>query len=107
MNVEAIIAETYLPVLQLLNLKKDDIVVFSKNGTSSSAKVYINKKEKFAAIAGISNNRKAIQIQTNIDHEKMETLEILKELREEREEKIREQNEKIARLLETKDEILN
>ena len=106
MNVEAVIAETKLSIQQLLNLKKDDVVVFNKNATSSSAKIYINKKEKFSSIAGVSNNRKAVQIQSNVDHEKMETLEKLKELREAREEKLRIQNEKIARLLETKDEFI-
>jgi len=106
MNVEAIIAETKLTVQELLNLKKDDVIVFNKNATSSSAKVYINKKEKFDTIAGVSNNRKAVQILTNVDHEKMETLEKLRILREEREEKQRIQNEKIARLLETKDEFI-
>ena len=84
MNVDAVIAETQLSIQQLLNLKKDDVIIFNKNATSSSAKIYINKKEKFSSVAGISNNRKAIQIQANVDHEKMETLEKLKVLREER-----------------------
>jgi flagellar motor switch protein FliM len=106
MEVEAILAETRLPILELLNLKVDDVIVFNKNATSSSAKVYINKKEKFAAISGISNNRKAVQIQTNVDHEKMETLEKLRILREEREENEKIQKEKIARLIETKNEFI-
>jgi flagellar motor switch protein FliM len=106
MEVEAVLAETQLTILELLNLKKDDVIIFNKNATSSSAKVYINKKEKFASVAGISNNRKAVQIQTNVDHEKMETLENLKILREEREENERIQKEKIARLLETKNEYI-
>jgi len=106
MEVEAVIAETMIPILNLLNLKKGDVVLFNKNATSASANVYVNKKEKFASIAGISNNRKAVQIQTNLDHEKMETLEKLRILREEREEAIRLQHEKIAKLLETKDEFI-
>jgi flagellar motor switch protein FliM len=106
MNVEAIIAETQLSIQQLLNLKKDDVIIFNKNGTSSTAKVYINKKEKFISIAGVSQNRKAVQIQSNIDHEKMETLEKLKLLREDREEKLQMQNERIAKLIETKSEFI-
>jgi len=106
MDVEAVLAETTLPILDLLNLKKDDVIVFNKNATSSSAKVYINKKEKFASIAGISNNRKAVQIETNVDHEKMDTLEQLKNLREDREEKEKLKREQIARLIETKDEYI-
>jgi len=106
MNVDAIIAETHLSIQELLNLKKDDVVIFNKNATSSSAKIYINKKEKFSSVAGVSNNRKAIQIQSNIDHEKMETLEKLKQFREERIEKQRKQNEQIARLLDTKSDFV-
>ena len=106
MNVDAVIAETQLSIQQLLNLKKDDVIIFNKNATSSSAKIYINKKEKFSSLAGISNNRKAIQIQANVDHEKMETLEKLKVLREERIEKQKLQNEQIARLLDTKNEFI-
>jgi len=106
MNVEAIIAETNLSVKDILNLKKDDVVLFNKNANSSSAKIYINKKEKFASIAGVSSNRKAIQINTNVDHEKMDTLEKLRIFREERDVFEKEKNEKIARLIETKDEYL-
>lgn len=106
MNIDAIIAETKLSVRELLKLKQDDVVVFNKNATSSSAKVYVNKKEKFATIAGISNNRKAVQIQTNVDHEKMETLEKLKVFREEREENEKLQRERIAKLIESKNDIL-
>ena len=106
MNVEAVIAETHLSVKDLLNLKKDDVILFNKNGTSSSAKIYINKKEKFAAIAGVSSNRKAIQINTNVDHEKMETLEKLRLFREERDVIEKDKNEKIARLIETKNDYI-
>ena len=106
MNVEAVIAETNLSVKDILNLKQGDIILFNKNATSSSAKIYINKKEKFASLAGVSSNRKAVQIKTNIDHEKMDTLEKLKTFREERDIKEKEKNEKIARLLETKDEYI-
>lgn len=106
MNVEAVLAETFLSVKDILNLKKDDIILFNKNATSSSAKIYINKKEKFASFSGVLNNRKAVQIQTNVDHEKMETLEKLKNFTEEREIKQKEKNEQIAKLLETKGEFI-
>ena len=106
MNVEAVIAETNLSVKDILNLKKDDIILFNKNATSSSAKIYINKKEKFASIAGVSHNRKAIQINTNVDHEKMETLEKLRIFREERDVIEKDKDEKIARLIETKNEYI-
>jgi len=106
MSVEAIIAETNLSVKEILNLKEDDIIIFNKNATSASAKIYINKKEKFASISGLSNNRKAVQILTNVDHEKMDTLEKLKEFREERDVKLKEQNEKIAKLIETKSDFV-
>jgi flagellar motor switch protein FliM len=106
MNVEAVVAETNLSVKDILNLKKDDIIIFNKNSTSSSAKIYINKKEKFASIAGVSHNRKAVQIQTNVDHEKMETLDKLKIFREERDIKLEEKNKKIKKLLETKSEFI-
>ena len=107
MFVEAIIAETNMNVKEILSLKKDDIIVFNKDSRSKMAKVYINKKEKFATEIGIYNNRKAVKILYNIDHEKMQTLEKLKEIREQREKKEKEAREKIAKLLETKDEILN
>lgn len=102
MHVEAIIAETYLHAKDILNLTEGNVILFNKNSTSSSAKVYINKKDKFAALSGIMNNRKAIKIISNVDHEKMETINKLKEFREERETKQQEYNEKIARLIETK-----
>jgi len=104
MNIEAILAETELPIKELLNLKEDDIIVFSKNATSASTKVYINKKEKWSGVAGSSNNRKAVQIQSNIDHEKMETLASLKALEKERSEKQKKANEAIAKLIAVKDE---
>ena len=62
MKIDAMLAETEMCVKELLELKEDDVIVFSKNATSSSSKVYINNKEKWSAIAGASNNRKAIQI---------------------------------------------
>ena len=104
MKIEVMMAETELTIQQLLNLKQGDTIVFSKNATSASTKIYINNKEKFTGISGISNNRKAVQIQSNIDHEKQETLKELRILREEREEKLRKANEAIAKLLDTKDE---
>jgi flagellar motor switch protein FliM len=106
MNVEAVIAETQLTIQELLNIKKDDVLVFNKNATSSSAKIYINKKEKFASLAGVSNNRKAVQIQTNVDHEKMDTLEKLRVFREDRQIKQKAKNEAIARLIETKSDFI-
>lgn len=104
MKIDAMLAETELSIKDLLNLKEDDVIVFSKNANSSSSKIYINNKEKWSAVSGASNNRKAIQIQSNIDHEKMETLRSLKSLDEERTEKTRKANEAIARLIETRDE---
>lgn len=100
MKIEAIMAESELTAGEILNLKEEDVIVFNKNATSSSAKIYINKKEKFITVSGISNNRKAIQIQANIDREKQETLDILRVMREERIVKAKESNENIQRLLE-------
>ncbi len=88
---------------EILNLKIDDVIVFNKNATSSSATIYINKKEKFSAVSGISNNRKAIQIRANLDREKQETLDNLRTMREEREIKAKEMSENIRKLLEQKD----
>eukprot|EP01156_Anaeramoeba_ignava_P018569 Anaeramoba_ignava/a92172_9.p1 GENE.a92172_9~~a92172_9.p1 ORF type:complete len:368 (+),score=6.46 a92172_9:314-1417(+) len=105
MKIEAVLAETEMSVKQLLDLEEGDIISFSKNATSSSAKVYINHKEKWSALAGSSNNRKAIQIQSNIDHEKMETLASLRALNEQRKEETKKANEAIARLLESRDDL--
>ncbi len=99
MHIDAVMAETYLSAQEILDLREGDVVLFNKNASSSSAKVYINNKEKFLAVSGLSNNRKAIQIKANIDHEKMETLEILRQMREEREVKSKEAQEKIQKLL--------
>lgn len=103
MKIESIMAETELTTYEILNLKVDDVIVFNKNATSSSATIYINKKEKFSAISGISNNRKAIQIKANLDREKQETLDNLRAMREEREVKAKEMSENIKKLLEQKD----
>lgn len=105
MKIDAMLAETELSIKDLLNLKEEDVIVFSKNANSASSKIYINNKEKWSAVAGSSNNRKAIQIQSNIDHEKMETLHSLKALQEERLEKIKKANEAIAKLIEARDEV--
>lgn len=102
MNIESIMAETELTAKDILNLKVDDIIVFNKNASSSSTKVYVSKKEKFSAVSGISNNRKALQIKSNLDKEKQETLDILREMREEREQKAKETRDNIIRLLETR-----
>ncbi|BAK72211.1 MAG: flagellar motor switch protein FliM [Arcobacter sp.] len=99
MKIESIMAETELTTQEILNLKENDVIVFNKNATSSSATIYINKKEKFSAISGISNNRKAIQIKSNLDKEKQETLENLRAMREEREIKAKETAENIRKLL--------
>ena len=99
MNIEAIMAETELNVIDILNLKKEDVIVFNKNATSSSAKIYINNKEKFLGVCGIANSRKAIQIQSNIDREKQDTLTTLREMREDREHKAKENAANVQRLL--------
>ncbi|QKF65914.1 flagellar motor switch C-ring protein FliM [Arcobacter venerupis] len=103
MRIEAIMAETELTARDIINLKVDDVIVFNKNATSSSATIYINKKEKFSSISGISNNRKAIQIRANLDREKQETLDNLRAMREEREVKAKEMSENIRKLLDQKD----
>jgi flagellar motor switch protein FliM len=103
MRIEAIMAETELTARDIINLKVDDVIVFNKNATSSSATIYINKKEKFSSISGISNNRKAIQIRANLDREKQETLDNLRAMRGEREVKAKEMSENIRKLLEQKD----
>ncbi|WP_228283321.1 FliM/FliN family flagellar motor switch protein [Aliarcobacter butzleri] len=99
MKVEAIMAETELTTAEILNLKENDIIVFNKNASSSSATIYINKKEKFSAVSGISNNRKAVQIKANLDREKQETLDTLREMREDREQKAKESAETLKKLL--------
>ncbi len=99
MNIEAIMAETELRVSELLKLKENDIIVFNKNATSASSKIYVNNTEKFIGVSGVSNNRKAIQMQANVDHEKQETLEALRTIREERIVKAKQSNENIQRLL--------
>ncbi|UTJ06268.1 flagellar motor switch protein FliM [Arcobacter roscoffensis] len=104
MKIEAIMAETELTAEEIINLKENDIIVFNKNATSASTKVYINKKEKFLTVSGVSNNRKAIQIQTNLDKEKQETLDTLRVMREERITKAQETSENIRRLLKEKEE---
>ena len=88
---------------ELLKLSKDDIIVFNKNATSSSSKIYVNNSEKFVGVSGISNNRKAIQVKANIDHEKQETLESLRVMREERIVKAKESSANIKRLLHERD----
>ncbi|PHR69185.1 MAG: flagellar motor switch protein FliM [Arcobacter sp.] len=103
MKMEAMLAETELSVSELLDLQVDDIIVFSKNASSSSSKIYINNKEKFLASSGISNNRKAIQIMSNLDHEKQETLEALRSIRKDRDIKSKAATENIHRLLKEKE----
>ncbi len=99
MKVEAIMAETELTVEDLLKIKPNDVIVFNKNASSSSSKLYVNKTEKFLGVSGISNNRKAVQVKSNLDHEKQETLEILRLMREDRIKKSQESKENIKRLL--------
>ena len=100
MHIEAVMAETELNVFDILNLKEEDVIVFNKNATSPTAKLYINNKEKFLSVCGVSNSRKAVQIKSNIDHEKQETLEILRSMRQERVEYQKRQNETVKKLLE-------
>jgi flagellar motor switch protein FliM len=104
MKIDVMLAETELDTEDILKLQPGDIIEFSKNATSSSTKVYINNKEKWSAVAGVSNNRKAIQIMSNIDHEKMETLASLKALSQEREERINKANDAIAKLISAREE---
>lgn len=99
MLVEAIMAETELNINDLINLKENDVILFSKNASSASSTIYINKKEKFSAVSGLSSNRKAFQIRSNLDIEKQETLEALRLMREEREQKAKEQAAAIKDLL--------
>jgi len=103
MNIQAMMAETEISVFDILNLKADDVILFNKNASSASTKLYINNKEKFVATSGLSNNRKAVQIQGNIDHEKQESLDALRSMREERQVQAKETKENIRRLLEEKD----
>jgi flagellar motor switch protein FliM len=99
MKIEPIMAETEMTTLEILNLKEGDVIVFNKNAASSDSIVYVNKKEKFSAVCGISNNRKAIEIRSNLDKEKQETLETLRLMREEREQKAKENAENIKKLI--------
>jgi len=103
MRIDVMLTETEMDVKELLNLKENDVIVFSKNATSSSSKVYINNKEKWSAVSGSSNNRKAIQIKSNIDHEKIETLNSLKQFNDERVSKAKEASDAISRLIATRD----
>ncbi|MFV7791622.1 flagellar motor switch protein FliM, partial [Aliarcobacter lanthieri] len=50
-------------------------------------------------VCGISNNRKAIELKSNLDKEKQETLESLRIMREERDQKAKENAENIKKLL--------
>ncbi len=102
MKIEAIIAETELLISDILILKKDDIILFNKNATSSVSKIYINNSEKFLGVSGTSNNRKAIQITSNVDHEKQKTLSILRDMNEERIKQAKISSENIKRLLKDK-----
>lgn len=99
MKIEAVMAESEFSVQELLSIKENDIIIFNKNASSASAKIYINNKEKFLALCGVTSGRKAIQIQANLDHEKQETLQVLRTMREERETIARQSAENIARLL--------
>jgi len=99
MKVEPIMAETELSTIEILNLKEGDVIVFNKNAISTEAVVYVNRKEKFSATCGISNNRKAIELKSNLDKEKQETLEALRIMREEREQRAKESAESVKKLL--------
>jgi flagellar motor switch protein FliM len=106
MNIDAMLAETELTVKQLLNLQVGDIIAFNKNATSAATKLYINNKEKWLGLAGMQNNRKAVQIKSNIDHEKMETLAQLKQLNDTRNEEMKRAQEAIQKLIDTKKEFI-
>lgn len=99
MKIDAVMAETEFNVLELLNLKDGDIIVFNQNADDTSAKIYINNKDKFLARCGVLNGRKAVQVESNLDHEKQETLQILRTMREERDTNAKQSAENIARLL--------
>ncbi len=99
MKIEAVMAETEFTVEELMHLKEGDVIIFNKNASSASSKIYINNKEKFFALCGVINNRKAIQIQSNIDHEKQETMQKLRVMREERDVQAKQSIENINRLL--------
>jgi len=99
MKIEPIMAETELTTIQILNLKEGDVIVFNKNAISTDAVVYVNRKEKFSAACGISSNRKAIELKSNLDKEKQETLEALRIMREDREQRAKESAENVKKLL--------
>jgi flagellar motor switch protein FliM len=105
MKIEVIMAETQLSMQELLALKKDDTILFSKNATSASSKIYINNKDKFAGISGVSNNRKAVQIKYNTDHEKQETLKELRELRKARDIEAQQASDAIAKLIKSRNDL--
>ena len=97
MNVDVIMAETFLNVKEILTLKPEDIIMFNKNANDSKGKVYINHKEKFVGVIGELNRKKAIQIQDIIDKENVKTLNKLaaigrrRQREGEEQEKIRQQ----------------
>jgi len=99
MKIEPIMAETELTTIEILNLKEGDVIVFNKNAISTDAVVYVNRKEKFSAACGISSNRKAIELKSNLDKEKQETLEALRIMREDREQRAKESAENVKKLL--------
>jgi flagellar motor switch protein FliM len=84
MDIESIMAETELTAEEILNLQNGDVIMFNKSASSHSTKLLINNKEKFLAISGESNNRKAIQIVARTGVEKTETLNLLREMKEQR-----------------------
>ena len=62
MKVESIMAETEL-YSEILNLQKMILSYLIKTQLSSSAIVYINKKEKFSAVSESQNNRKPYKLE--------------------------------------------
>ena len=84
MELQSIMAETELTAEEILNLKVGDIIMFNKSANSHSTKLLINNKEKFLAISGTSNNRKAIKIVAKVGTEKTETLKLLRQMQEQR-----------------------
>lgn len=103
MQVDAVLAETELSTENILNLKKDNIILFNKDSDSYLTKIYINNKEKFIGTSGIINNRKATQVNYNIDKEKEETLEALRYLRKERDEKAKSATDSLRKLINEKE----
>jgi flagellar motor switch protein FliM len=104
MKIDVVMAETELNVNDILNLSVGDVIIFNKNAHSSVSKTYINGREKFLSLSGTSNGRKAAQIKSNLDHEKLETIRNLREIRLERDKKSKAASDTVRRLMEEKEQ---